>query len=59
MVVTNSLQSSCLVCTGIMLAQGMPTRDLHRTDVAGLKHEHTAVRDVRVGGDITGISVEP
>ena len=42
-----------------MLAHWMPTRDLHRTDVAGLKHEYTAVRDVRVGGDITGISVKP
>ena len=59
MVVTNSLQSSCFVCTGIMLVQGMPTRDLHRTDVAGLKHGHRAVRGVRVGGDITGISVKP
>ena len=42
-----------------MVAHGMPTLGLRQTDVAGLKHEHTAVRDVRVGGDITGISVEP
>ena len=42
-----------------MLAQGRPPRDLHQTDVAGLKHGHRAVRGVRFGGDITGISIKP